>query len=298
MDLRKYRENDNSTFQELTKKVLPIVLDYNEVFKKLTKEEKKVRVIYKGDSRIFNKLLLDNYLTTNIDSYEILEKILNHGKTIDLQTILYYYYSQVCNNIEILDKVINKYKLKKEITVYRGMYNCSVLEKLKIGETFKFKNYLSTSLDINVALGFSGDCILELKLPARTNVCYLNWDIDNLKNLLNQNIQSSEFEILLGRDYVFKLTKITHIKAKYIKKTWKNLKNGKNRVGKIPVYHLTFKKENTKTKMMPFERFSRDTHNIDFNGLINIIGLKNIYYKRKNRFGNSNNNTRENKIKN
>jgi hypothetical protein len=82
MDLRKYRENDNSTFQELTKKVLPIVLDYNEVFKKLTKEEKKVLVIYKGDSRIFNKLLLDNYLTTNIDSYEILEKILNHGKNL------------------------------------------------------------------------------------------------------------------------------------------------------------------------------------------------------------------------
>jgi hypothetical protein len=50
--------------------------------------------------------------------------------------------------------------------------------------------------------------------------------------------------------------------------------------------------------MMPFEKFSRDTYNIDFNGLINIIGLKNIYYKRKNRFGNANNNIRENKTKN
>ena len=42
----------------------------------------------------------------------------------------------------------------------------NLFSRLKINDTFTFKNFLSTSLDINVSIeGFTKDYLLELTLP-------------------------------------------------------------------------------------------------------------------------------------
>lgn len=290
MDIRKYKERNNSNVNNLIKKILPIVLDYNDVYKKLNKEERKVLSFYKGSGfEIVNKLLLENYLISNFETHEILEKILNHNKLLDIKTILEYYYTDINKKIKLFDEIIGKYELKDEITVFRGMSDCTVFKNMKIGNTFKFKNFVSTSLDLKVALQFSRDCILELKLPPGTNVSYLNWDVDHMENLLNQDIRGSEFEILLGRNYIFKLTKISSIKNKYRKMTWKNIKDRKTSGETTTVYHLTFIKQDEKKDLQPFREFSSNVRNFDIAGFTDVVGLDNIYYKRKNRMNNRSN---------
>lgn len=290
MNLDKYRDKNNR-INDLSKKILPIIIDYNEIYKNFIKEERDVLTFYKGPGYVYiNNLLIHNYLDfSNIQQIlkKMLKEILPPNENINLEIIIYYSYKLLTDKIKILDGIINKYKIKNELIVYRGMKCDGLFSRLKINDTFTFKNFLSTSLDINVPIElFAKDCLLELTLPKETPICYLNWNVDNLKNLLNQDIQGSEFEILLGRNYEFKLTKISKLKIKDYNITWKKIKNKKYRKKEIDVYHFTFIKINH-TKFS-FKNLINKSSNIDYQNLIPLLGLDNIHYKKNK--GNKNNN--------
>jgi len=281
MNLDKYR-NKNNRINDLSKKILPIIIDYNEIYKNLTKDERDVLTFYKGIGYVnINKLLIHNFLDfSNVRHIlkKMLKEILPPNENINLEIIIYYSYKLLTDRIKILDGIINKYKTKNELIVYRGMKCDDLFTRLKINDNFTFKNFLSTSLDINVPIeAFANDCLLELTLPKETPICYLNWNVNNLKNLLNQDIQGSEFEILLGRNYEFKLTKISKLKIKDYNITWKKIKNKKYRKKEIDVYHFTFVKINH-TKFS-FKNLIKQSSNIDYQNLIPLLGLDNIYYR-------------------
>ena len=282
MNLDKYRDKNNR-INNLSKKILPIIIDYNEIYKNLTTEERDVLTFYKGMGfENINNLLIHNYLDfSNVQHIlkKMLKEILPPNENINLEIIIYYSYKLLTDRIKILDGIINKYKTKNELIVYRGMKCDGLFSRLKINDTFTFKNFLSTSLDINVPIEFfANDCLLELTLPKETPICYLNWNVDNLKNLLNQDIQGSEFEILLGRNYEFKLTKISKLKIKDYNITWKKIKNKKFRKKEIDVYHFKFVKINH-TKFS-FKNLINKSSNIDYQNLIPLLGLNNIHYKK------------------
>jgi hypothetical protein len=281
MNLDKYRDKNNK-INDLSKKILPIIIDYNEIYKKLSKEERDVLTFYKGRGYVnINKLLIHNFLDFSYVQHilkKMLKEILPPNENVSLEIIIYYSYKLLTDKIKILDGIINKYKTKNELIVYRGMKCDDLFSRLKINDTFTFKNFLSTSLDINVPIeGFTNDCLLELTLPKETPICYLNWNVNNLKNLLNQDIQGSEFEILLGRNYEFKLTKISKLKIKDYNITWKKIKNKKFRKKEIDVYHFTFVKINH-TKFS-FKNLIKHSSNIDYQNLIPLLGLDNIHYR-------------------
>lgn len=281
MNLDKYRDKNNR-INNLSKKILPIIIDYNEIYKNLTKEERDVLYFYKGEGFInINKLLINNFLDFSKIQHilkNMLKEILPPNENISLEIIIYYSYKLLTDKIKILDGIINKYKTKNELIVYRGMTCEGLFSRLKINDNFTFKNFLSTSLDINIPIKlFANDCLLELTLPKETPICYLNWNVDNLKNLLNQDIQGSEFEILLGRNYEFKLTKISKLKIKDYDITWKKIKNKKFRKKEIDVYHFTFVKINH--SKFSFKNLIKQSSNIDYQNLIPLLGLDNIHYR-------------------
>ena len=70
MNLDKYRDKNNR-INNLTKKILPIIIDYNEIYKKISKEERDVLSFYKGMGFVnINNLLIHNFLDfSNVNKY-------------------------------------------------------------------------------------------------------------------------------------------------------------------------------------------------------------------------------------
>ena len=84
-----------------------------------------------------NNLLIHNFLDfSNVQHIlkQMLKEILPPNENISLEIIIYYSYKLLTDKIKILDEIINKYKTKNELIVYRGMIE-NLFSRLKINDT-------------------------------------------------------------------------------------------------------------------------------------------------------------------
>lgn len=210
---------------------------------------------------------------------------------------IYYSFFRIIKNITILDEMFLKApKTSEELVVYRGMKFLSPkleekivsqLTKLKKGDKFVFKNFVSTSLLNQVALDFLESyftekdeakcCLFKIKIPKNTRLLYLDSDLTGFKFLKSKNndirqILFSEYEILLPRSSQLKFNKKYTISGKVpMSCKMENIKKGK--ITDIMVYEMTFDGIDPKKEKFDFKRASnpeylkdilKDLHHISF----------------------------------
>jgi len=218
---------------------------------KINQSESDALTNYKGDIwypdinyyLINNKFKSDDYLYYNSSPNN--KTLTNEQKQIKKQLKKNY---KILFYIKEIDNVFNKIPIyNKNIMVYRGIkYNNQqvkdiiyVLETSKIGSTFVFPTYLSTSLNINTAINFSSKqlyksqmnmtknirlndrldigyediyklfgkkkfFLMKINIPKGNKFIYLEHFNKHGKNIL---IENWEHEVLLPRNCKLKLTK-------------------------------------------------------------------------------------------
>jgi hypothetical protein len=288
MNINTYKQKikiNEKLYNILLKKTAPIRKNFIKIYKKLNKDELKSLDNYKGSG----------YNTINMLLYENKLNIQFNNKITNMHYLIQNQYDDVKKHILELDKIINYYKSPSDITVFRGIFKDKKLDKLKVNQTIVFSNYLSTSINIDVAFKFSAVNnnnikLLEITLPKGTNMLYLPWEIKNKnKNKIkNEILRWSEFELLLGRNYEFKLNKISYIDNKYFildKMNWKKYLSSKYKKNKIKIFHLSF----TKQINCDIPTLNNIRKNINWNNIINEYNSKNLFYIPSNIFINKTN---------
>ena len=244
MDIKKFMDVEKTSFQ--------IIKFYIKFYmNKINQSESDALTNYKGDNwypdinyyLINNKFRFDNYFYYNSSPNN---KTLTHEqKHIKSQLKKYY---KILFYIKEIDNVFRKIpKYDKNIMVYRGISDKNqelknmiyLLETSKIGSTFVFPTYVSTSLNINTAINFSSKrlyksqmnitknirlndkidigyediyklfgekkfFLMKINIPKGNKFMYLEHFNKHGKNIL---IESWEHEVLLPRNCKMKLTK-------------------------------------------------------------------------------------------
>ena len=244
MDIKKFMDIEKTSFQI-------IKFYYNFYMNKLNVSESDALSFYKGfygfkDINYYlinNKFTFDEYFYYN--SNQDNKTLTDNHKQIKAQLKKYY---KILFYIKEIDNVFRKITpYNKNLMVYRGIkYNNQqvkdiiyVLETSRIGSTFVFPTYLSTSLNINTSINFTSDRLYKSQLNMTKNIrlnnkidigyddiyklfgekkfflmkiniikgnkfMYLEYFSKNGKNTL---ISNWEHEILLPRNSKLKLTK-------------------------------------------------------------------------------------------
>ncbi len=244
MDIKKFMDVEKTSFQI-------IKFYYNFFMNKINLSESNALTFYKGvygykDINYYlinNKFKFDDYFY--YDSNQDNKTLTDDQKQIKSQLKKYYKILIYIKEIDNIYKKIMPYN--KNIVVYRGMkYNNQqikdmiyVLETSKIGSTFVFPTYLSTSLNIITSINFSSNqlyksqmnmtknirlnnkidigyndiyklfgekkfFLMKINIPKGNKFIYLEHFYKNGKNTL---INNWEHEILLPRNCKLKLTK-------------------------------------------------------------------------------------------
>jgi hypothetical protein len=244
MDIKKFMEVEKTSFQ--------IIKFYIKFYiNKINQSESDALTNYKGDIwypdinyyLINNKFKSDDYFYYNSSPNN--KTLTDEQKQIKKQLKKNY---KILFYIKEIDNVFNKIPIyNKNIMVYRGIkYNNQqvkdiiyVLETSKIGSTFVFPTYLSTSLNINTAITFSSKqlyksqmnltknirfndrldigyediykmfgkkkfFLMKINIPKDNKFIYLEHFNKHGKNVL---IENWEHEVLLPRNCKLKLTK-------------------------------------------------------------------------------------------
>lgn len=174
---KEYKVADSEKIKELQKQS-------DEVYKKLTKEEREALSEYTqgGYADINNDLAMN-----------------------------------VKNRYETdLNNAINKFELKDDIVVYRG--TCERYYKdYKVGDIFEGKVFYSTSLDYGQAKAFADDVteykheydgyegvLLEIKVPKNSKALYIGGNTD----YKDGNYTVNEYELLLSNKIKYKIEKM------------------------------------------------------------------------------------------
>ena len=308
-NLKKQINFKDKSFKKILKIANPIKKDFEEIYSNLTEEQIEFLKRYKdGESGLLNRFLTRNNISLIFNSIKSLDEIIKES------------YNSYLHAIKILDSVFS-YKSKNKINTFRGLSQNSNLllptlqakmfSDLKENDTYLFKNFMSTSLNPNVAFNFSTQSfkdndneikiLLDLQLPKNFKFFYLAWfsgfgkyinnnknDNKSKKNISKKNnfkdksiksikkekLNQSEFELVLPRNCLFKLTKVSTIEERYFTYSdtdWENYEkylNTNNKVKKIKVYHLKF----IKIEDTPLPHINDITFNkID-------LPLENLYY--------------------
>lgn len=221
-----------------TKKIINTVKNitkFKSFYKQLNKNEKETLAFYKGFGYFeMNKFLYSNNELNEINLNNSIVKIqeLLPAETQNLVNIKSLLVNNIPNAVELfinkfivekintIDKIFalpNTYKLDKETILYRGNIGLisTIGKNTKIGNEILFKNFLSTSYDISVALDFTGVqndivCCLYI-LSGLENVPYvfIPWKLhNNFKNIKIPVAFYDESEYLLPRNLKFKVKKI------------------------------------------------------------------------------------------
>lgn len=275
-----------------------IASKYEDFYKKISRNERRILGLYKGNGyKLINKYLLgqsiDEIKESQLKNFENYIKSLSNIdkniinlvdiKKISMQKFIELYVNKiVIEPINILTNLFkNKHinKLSNKDVLYRGLRIC-FMEKYNIGDDVIFKNFSSTSKDLNTALMFAGGwsqqepCLCVISKCKNLPFIYLPWKVADMENrefnVLTSNTKNTEFELLLPRNLKLKLVKktIEHIPIyksstylelknslklanlkKQIKNTSKNKSNKSNKkhnnleiiFKKIPIYYLEFK---------------------------------------------------------
>ncbi len=243
MDIKKFMDVEKTSFQ-----IIKFYIDF--FMNKINLSESNALTNYKGDNwypdinyyLINNKFKFDEYVFYNSNLNKTLT---DDQKQIKAQLKKYY---KILIYIKEIDNVFKKIpNYNKNIMVYRGINSKNqqlknmiyVLETSKIGSTFVFPTYLSTSLNINTAINFSSKrlyksqmnmtknirlnnkinigyddiyklfgekkfFLMKINIPKGNKFIYLEHFNKHGKNIL---IESWEHEVLLPRNCKLKLTK-------------------------------------------------------------------------------------------
>lgn len=244
MDIKNFMEIEKTSFQ--------IIKFYIKFYmNKINQSESDALTNYKGDNwyqdinyyLINNKFRFDNYFYYNSSPNN--KTLTDEQKHIKSQLKKYY---KILFYIKEIDNVFRKIpKYDKNIMVYRGISGKNqemknmiyLLETSKIGSTFVFPTYVSTSLNINTAINFSSKrlhksqmnmtknirlndridigyndiyklfgekkfFLMKINIPKGNKFMYLEHFNKHGKNIL---IESWEHEVLLPRNCKMKLTK-------------------------------------------------------------------------------------------
>ena len=295
-NLKKQINFKDESFKKILKIANPIKKDFEEIYSNLTEEQIEFLKRYKaGESGLLNRFLTRNNISLIFNSIKSLDEIIKES------------YNSYLHAIKILDSVFS-YKSKNKINTFRGLSQNSnlllptlqakMISELKENDTYLFKNFMSTSLNPNVAFNFSTQSfkdndneikiLLDLQLPKNFKFFYLTWFIGNyhsggwgpsaapwvkdlnnfnknntnkskkkeskknnfkeksIKSIKKEKLNLSEFELVLPRNCLFKLTKVSTIEERYFSYSdtdWENYEkylNTNNKVKKIKVYHLKF----------------------------------------------------------
>jgi hypothetical protein len=243
MDIKKFKEIEKTSFQ--------IIKFYIKFYiSKINQSESVALSYYKSSGYtdinyylINNKFRVSDYFYYNSSPNN--KTLTDEHKQIKAQLKQYY---NILFYIKEMDNIFKKIPIyNKNIMVYRGMmYNNQqvkdiiyVLETSKIGSTFVFPTYLSTSLNINTAINFSSKqlyksqmnmtknirfndkldigyediykmfgnkkfFLMKINIPKDNKFIYLEHFNKHGKNVL---IENWEHELLLPRNCKLKLTK-------------------------------------------------------------------------------------------
>lgn len=243
MDIKKFMDVEKTSFQ-----IIKYYIDF--FMNKINLSESNALTNYKGDNwypdinyyLINKKFKFDEYVFYNSNLNKTLT---DDQKQIKAQLKKYY---KILIYIKEIDNVFKKIpNYNKNIMVYRGINTKNqqlknmiyVLETSKIGSTFVFPTYLSTSLNINTAINFSSKLLyksqmnmtknirlnnkidigyddiyklfgekkfflMKINIPKSNKFIYLEHFNKHGKNIL---IESWEHEVMLPRNCKLKLTK-------------------------------------------------------------------------------------------
>ena len=266
----------DKSYKNILKIVHPIKKDFEKIYDNLTDEQIESMRNYKGFGYLeLNRLLYNNTLKLNFNKLSNLSDIIDSS--------LDFYVKQ----IQTLDSIFSyKSKTKMNTFRGISSKEAEMFNQLNKKDTYLFKNFLSTSLNPAVAFQFTDSIwdetknydknriLLDIELPKNFNFFYLTWlskyfsennnknnfqnnkskkklnskKYNSKKKLINQEkLNSSEFELLLPRNCVFKIKNISTIEERYFTSDreyrWDNYEkfmNTNNNLKKIKVYHLKF----------------------------------------------------------
>ena len=174
MDIKKFMEVEKTSFQ-----IIKFYIDF--FMNKINQSESIALTNYKGSGYIdINYYLINNkfkiidniYYNSSLNN----KTLTDEQKQIKAQLKKHY---NILFYIKEIDNIFRKIPIyNKNIVVYRGiMYNNQqvkdiiyVLETAKIGSTFVFPTYLSTSLNINTAINFSSKQLYKSQMNITKNI--------------------------------------------------------------------------------------------------------------------------------
>ena len=284
-NLKKQIKFKDETFKKILKIANPIKKDFEEIYTNLNEEQIEFLRRYKdGESAyIINRFLTSNIITLKFNGLSNLEEIIKETYNSYLYAIkiLDSVFSYKSKN-----KINTFRGLNQKSTLLLSTLQAKILSELKENDTYLFKNYMSTSLNPSVAFNFTNQVytntnknkiklLLDLELPKNFNFFYLTWfsgfyqyannynknnnnkskknkskknnfKDKSIKSIKKEKLDISEFELVLPRNCLFKLTKVSTIEERYFTYSdtdWEDYEkylNTNNNVKKIKVYHLKF----------------------------------------------------------
>lgn len=258
---------------------------FKNFYKKLNKNQKDTLSYYKGIGYIeINKFLYNNYKLDELNLNDSFMKIQDlfpdeTHNVVNIKSLLVnnvpsavelFINKFIVEKINTLDNIFakpNTYKLDKDIILYRGNMGLSstIGNKTKVGNEILFKNYLSTSYDISVAMNFTGVqndvicCLYVLNGLENIPYVFVPWNLHtSFKKMDVKGSFADESEYLLPRNMKFKVTKIEkrilNVSSDWPQKMYKNIS--------ISSLDKVFKKTQTLTNQESIEKnlgkFMRD----------------------------------------
>ena len=225
---------------------------------------------------LFNRKMLFSENPISID--EVLGSIFKKYKRMDRLQIrnefLDYIFNIIYNIVESIVHIDKLFKIapkiNKDIIVYRGLdFENKLIEekisgsllKLKKGELYIFRNYLSTSLLNDYALKFLESkfinksntkpkcCFFKIIIPKNTKILYMDTNViqnirfpnisDKLRIRNNVILSALEYEVLLPRSSILKFIKRDIISGG-IPKTCEISEINKGKINNIYVYEFEY----------------------------------------------------------
>jgi hypothetical protein len=224
--------------------ILDILPQFNKFYRKLNANEIMAVKYYKGAGSMFQSKLLAEYNADSKNSKDKTEKrellfpfhlfqeqrlrldifpngtdLLPFNKSLDIKELPKYIETSYKARITLLNRLDKIYDRKdcprmtgKEI-LFRGMGINPTIKKLKVGDTYLFKNFISTTIDRNIAERFSRDGSVFIFMNMKdipfiympNSKAYSN---DFSKFMMAQEPLSDFSEYTLPRNLEFKIEKI------------------------------------------------------------------------------------------
>ena len=148
-----------------------------------------------------DEYVINLYTTSH---FRYINNYLKYGKMYnDKNEDKYYTEDQIKSWIYCLHKALttNKSNVPKNCTVYRGV-NRKFPEQMRVGKNFIFREFISTTEDLDLAIRLAGDgTLFIIKIENNINPYNYCFKIDDLSNFKNEK------EILITSHCIFEITK-------------------------------------------------------------------------------------------